>query len=321
MKISVAMTTYNGERFLAAQLESIIRQSRLPDELVVCDDCSSDSTPQMLREYAARAPFDIKVTLNDERLGSTKNFERAISLCSGDLIALCDQDDVWHPDKLSIVESVFAASPDIGIVLTNADLINEKGTPLRGDLWARSRLNRKRQHALEGSRRFDLIFGLPFMTGATMIFRSRFRSLLLPIPTASPTYIHDRWIALLIAAVSRIAIIPEKLIAYRLHGRQQLGVGTVPLALKAFIPHRCNSDAAGLAALKERLNGNPDWPASADFWRALSHRQRHVSERAQYSRNPIHRLKQIAREFWSGRYVLYPYGLIVPLQDLVVGTR
>ena len=321
MTISVAMTTFNGEQFLAAQLESIFGQARLPDELVVCDDRSSDGTLQMLRACAARAPFEMKVIVNDERLGSTKNFEKAISLCSSDLIALCDQDDIWRSHKLRTIEAAFAAYPDLGVVLSNADLIGKDGAPLRGDLWSRSRLNRGRQQALGGSRRYDLLFGLPFATGATMAFRSSFKPLLLPIPTGSPTYIHDRWIAVLIAAVARIAIIPEKLIAYRLHGQQQLGVGTLPLALKAFIPHRCHSDAAGLVALEERLKAHLDCRVDPDFWRSLAQRQRHVAERAQFSRNPFHRLKQVALEFKSGRYVLYPYGLIVPLQDLLVGTR
>lgn len=319
MKISVAMTTYNGARFLAEQLDSIFAQSRPPDELIVCDDRSSDQTQQMLREYAERAPFQMTVIVNDERLGAIKNFEKAIDLCSGDLIALCDQDDVWHPQKLAVFESTFAADPDLGVALTNADLIDENGAALRGDLWSRCRLNEARQQALSSSRRYDLLLGLPFTTGATMAFRSRFKPLLLPIPEA-PTFFHDRWIAVLIAAVGRISIIPEKLIAYRLHRQQQLGVGKLPLPLKALIPHRCWSDAIALAGIDKRLRDNSSWSTNADFRRSLEDRQRHIEGRAKFSSNPVRRLSQVATEFRSGRYNLYPYGFIVPFQDLIVGT-
>jgi hypothetical protein len=320
VKISVAMTTFNGARFLGEQLDSIFAQSRLPDELVVCDDCSSDWTPELLREYAARAPFEMKVLFNGERLGSTKNFEKAIDLCTADVIALCDQDDVWRPQKLAVLESTFTADLELGVVLTNADLIDEDGAALRGDLWIRSRLNQRRQRALSGSRRYDLLLGLPIATGATMAFRSRFRPLLLPFPTESATFIHDRWIAILIAAVARIGLIQEKLIAYRLHGQQQFGVG-LPLALKAFIPHQCGSDAIGLAALDQRLEENPGCPMNAHFRRSLDDRQRHIAARAKFSRNPVRRVTQVASEYRSGRYILYPYGLIVPFQDVLVGTQ
>lgn len=321
MKISVAMTTYNGGRFIAEQLDSIFSQSRLPDEIIVCDDRSSDQTLQLLRDYAERSPCDMTVIVNDEQRGAIKNFEKAIDLCSGDLIALCDQDDVWRPQKLAVMESSFAADPDLGVVLTNADLIDENGAALRGDLWSRCRFNKSRQRALSGSRRYDLLLGLPFATGATMAFRSRFKPLLLPIPAEAPTFFHDRWIAVLIAAVGRIAIIPEKLIAYRLHRQQQLGVGNLPLALRVFVPHRCRSDAIALAAFNERLENELASEADPDFRRSLTERQRHIAARSQFSRNPVRRLKQVMSEFRSGRYIRYPYGLAVTVQDLLVGTR
>jgi glycosyltransferase involved in cell wall biosynthesis len=320
MKISVAMTTYNGEQFLDEQLDSIFAQSRLPDELVICDDGSSDGTSQILREYAARAPFDLRIIVNDERLGSTQNFEKAVDLCSGDVIALCDQDDVWRPQKLAVLETAFASDPELGLAFSNADLLDDNGAPLRGDLWSRCTLNKRRRRGLGGSRRYDLLLGYPFTTGATMAFRSSFKPLLLPFPTDAPTFIHDRWITLVIAAVARIAMIEERLIAYRVHRQQQLGLGKMPLALKVFVPHRCWSDANGLAALEERLRGNPAYPTNPEFRRSLANRRDHIAARSKFSRNPLRRVKQVATEFWSGRYVRFPHGRVVWLQDLLVGT-
>lgn len=321
MKISVAMTTFNGAKFLREQLDSIVAQSRLPDELIVCDDRSTDDTVEILRDYASRSPFPMTVIVNDEQLGSTKNFEKAIGLCSGDLIALSDHDDVWRPQKLAVIEAAFAADPGLGAVLTNADLIDKDGAKLPGDLWAKCRFNEARQRLLDGPGRFDLLFGLPFATGATMAFRSHFRSLLLPFPSGSATFIHDRWTAILIAAVGRIGIIRDKLIAYRLHPGQQLGVGKLPLVLKVFVPHQCRSDAVGLAALEEKLTGHPDWAASPEFFPSLLRRQEHIAARAEYSRNPFRRLTQVIAEYRSRRYVRYPFGRIFCVKDLIVGTR
>jgi glycosyltransferase involved in cell wall biosynthesis len=94
------MATFNGEKFLRGQLESISRQSHRPDELVVTDDCSTDQTLQILKEFQAEAPFMIRVSVNQCRLGYAENFLRAAGQCTGDLIAFCDQDDVWMENKL-----------------------------------------------------------------------------------------------------------------------------------------------------------------------------------------------------------------------------
>ena len=94
MKTSIALCTYNGEKFLREQLDSIALQTLLPDELVACDDRSCDSTMEILQEFRERVSFPVHIHQNEENLGSTKNFEKAIKLCSGDIIALCDQADV-----------------------------------------------------------------------------------------------------------------------------------------------------------------------------------------------------------------------------------
>ena len=125
MKFSVAMCTYNGAAYLEEQLDSIARQIRLPDELVVCDDNSSDESLRILRSFAARSAFPVRLHSNESNLGSTKNFEKAICLCSGDVIALADQDDVWHPEKLAILEREFSSTPDVGLVFTDAEIVDE----------------------------------------------------------------------------------------------------------------------------------------------------------------------------------------------------
>jgi glycosyltransferase involved in cell wall biosynthesis len=102
--ISVAMTTCNGETFLGEQLRSIAAQERLPDELVVADDLSTDRTWEILDDFARTAPFSVRLYRNEPRLGWRRNFMSVLARCESDLIALCDQDDVWDPAKLAIAE-------------------------------------------------------------------------------------------------------------------------------------------------------------------------------------------------------------------------
>jgi len=94
------MATFNGEKFLHDQLSSLSRQSRRPDELVVTDDCSTDQTLKVLKKFQTEAPFAVRLSVNERRLGYAENFLRAASQCKGDLIAFCDQDDVWMENKL-----------------------------------------------------------------------------------------------------------------------------------------------------------------------------------------------------------------------------
>src|SRR4051812_29809463 len=98
--VSVAMATYNGAEFIRDQLRSLALQKRLPDELVVSDDGSTDDTVDILEAFAETAPFPVRISVNRENLGFTRNFERAILGCGGDIIYICDQDDVWFPNKI-----------------------------------------------------------------------------------------------------------------------------------------------------------------------------------------------------------------------------
>src|SRR5687767_9778204 len=124
------MCTYNGGRFVAEQLASLSAQTRLPDELVVCDDGSTDSTVDVINEFAVSAPFPVRAHVNETNLGSTKNYEKAIRFCAGDLIALADQDDVWLPAKLARIEQAFARSPGVGLVFSDAEAVDEGLQPL-----------------------------------------------------------------------------------------------------------------------------------------------------------------------------------------------
>src|SRR5574341_2231095 len=151
-RLSVAMCTYNGARFLSTQLESLARQERLPDELVVCDDLSTDATRQVVSAFAAEAPLPVRFVANETNLGSTKNFEKAIGLCSGELIALSDQDDVWDPRKLRLLEQRFTEEPDLGFVFSDAEMVDQDLRPLGYTLWQSVRFGVREQKACKGGR-------------------------------------------------------------------------------------------------------------------------------------------------------------------------
>lgn len=139
LTISIAMCTYNGERFIQEQLDSFLKQSRLPDELVVCDDGSQDMTISILEDFCRRAPFPVRIFINSANLGYSRNFEKAMSICRGDIIAFSDQDDVWKPQKLARFEHFFKERPKVGCVFCNASLVDEELKPLGrsvlGSLW------------------------------------------------------------------------------------------------------------------------------------------------------------------------------------------
>lgn len=220
-RISVAMCTYNGARFLPLQLQSILQQTRLPDELVVCDDNSSDNTVAVASEFAHRAPFPVRIVQNATNLGSNKNFEQAIQLCTGDLIALSDQDDLWAPRRLEQSEAALRERPDCGLVFSDAEIIDDAGQRTGETLWRNFLFTPDLQAALARGD-YTPLARYRFITGATVMFRAQYRPFLFPI---LGEWIHDGWIAMLIACLSGICFIAEPLVQYRQHAAQQVGLG------------------------------------------------------------------------------------------------
>ena len=219
MDVSVAMCTYNGERFLEAQLAGIAGQTKLPCELVICDDGSTDRTTEVIQAFARSVSFPVRFSRNPVNLGSTKNFEQAMGLCKGELIALCDQDDLWMPEKLERMSSILEREPKVAGVFSNATLIDDSGNNVEGTLWGLS------EFSLEHEREFaeDPVFFLihrPLVTGAAFVFRSSFVREVVPIP---PELIHDEWCALILATLASIQPINQFLISYRIHTAQQVG--------------------------------------------------------------------------------------------------
>ncbi|MEZ5754200.1 MAG: glycosyltransferase family 2 protein [Paracoccaceae bacterium] len=205
MTISIAMATYNGARFLQAQLDSFSAQTRLPDELVVCDDGSKDATLEILETFAASAPFAVRVIRNPENLGFKRNFEKAISLCEGDIIFISDQDDVWLSSKLQVVEQVFRDDPRVmttinDMIITDAELNHSNKTLLGAIRVSGSNENR-------------------LVAGCAAAVRRSFLPVVLPIPSE---YLgHDGWISDLSVSLGVRKLIDQPLQLYRRHGANE----------------------------------------------------------------------------------------------------
>src|ERR1700719_1618101 len=127
--ISVAMATYNGQRFIREQLDSLAAQQHLPSELVIADDASSDKTVAIAEQFAKTAPFTVHIYRHDKRLGYRANFMRAAGLCASELIAFCDQDDIWSPRKLALCIEPFR-DPAALLAYHNAKVVTEAGERL-----------------------------------------------------------------------------------------------------------------------------------------------------------------------------------------------
>lgn len=213
--ISIALATYNGERYLRFQLDSIYNQTFTDFEVVVCDDCSTDSTVNILEEYSQQ--FGLKYYVNSERFGFVRNFEKAIGLCKGEFIALCDQDDIWLPDKLAILS---AEIKDYSLCCSDAFLMNSAGEIISNSVYSHSGIKFHKEE------QFNYLIHGNFVMGCTMLFKKDLLGFILPFP-ADTTY-HDWWISIVASLKDGIQFIDMPLIKYRTHGDNQS-----PTALKA----------------------------------------------------------------------------------------
>lgn len=201
--VSIALCTFNGERFLRRQLDSLLQQSYRPLEIVVTDDGSSDATWAILQEYAAASAL-FRIERNARNLGYVRNFEKALGLCRGDFIALCDQDDIWLPEK---VERQLAALGSCSLTYSTPAYIDADDQPLPARPFKVRRLS--------GRRPLALLFHT-CVTGHLALFRRDVLTHALPFPEGTDA--HDHWIPFVAAAMDGICASDEVLSLYRVHG-------------------------------------------------------------------------------------------------------
>lgn len=133
MKYSIALASYNGDKYIKMQLDSFKRQTLVPDEIIICDDGSTDDTPQIIESYIKNNDsLNIRFIQNEKNLGYSANFFKAAKLATGDVIFFSDQDDIWNEEKIKKVADCFKKNQGIGAVLCNYTLIDEESHLING---------------------------------------------------------------------------------------------------------------------------------------------------------------------------------------------
>jgi glycosyltransferase involved in cell wall biosynthesis len=210
---SIAMATYNGEKYLSEQLRSLAEQTELPDELVICDDESNDSTARVVGLFAATAPFPVRFIRNEQRLGYYENFMKAAGLCTSEYIAFCDQDDVWLSEKLAVAHRYIR---DTGCTLFQHGfrLIDAAGNSIQGqsDHWG-----------IEGFGRWGIARGMTQVFERSMLSFAPLRAISIDHFTGTQVMTHDQWILFINSLMGKVVTAQDVLVHYRQHGQNVMG--------------------------------------------------------------------------------------------------
>lgn len=329
VSVSVAMCTYNGERHLQAQLDSILQQSQLPDEMVIADDGSSDATQAILERFAATAPFTVRLIGDRSNLGVTHNFERALRACTGDIVVLCDQDDIWHRERVATLTQVLRDKPSAGYAFSDAEVFDGAGSPAADSLWQRIGFNAaRRQEFQNGNQTLALLNGGNFTYGMSMAIRGDSLQWVLPIDSVSPSCTHDTWSALVLSASGRPGIaVGRALVKYRQHQAQVVGAGEAqPGAWKSLVRSMRGDrrydpllpDALEAIARRVAARAGGDLAETLQARQLLIDKAVHLRNRRRADASGLFiRARIIAVELASGRYHRFSASWKTALRDLI----
>lgn len=207
--ISVLMATYNGAEFIRAQLDSIVKQTIYPDEIIIMDDCSSDETLLILQEYQNNYP-NFKIIVNSHNLGAARTFFAGIRFCSSQYIAFADQDDIWLPNKLEVLIKNIGDN----LLIYSSELLMSDNSVIHSS-----------NHSVDFAKLkfWDYLLQNRVRGCCAMISHA-----ILQYDYPDNFYIHDHYFALLAANLDKIKFIPDKLVIYRQHSQNAIGAGKYP---------------------------------------------------------------------------------------------
>jgi glycosyltransferase involved in cell wall biosynthesis len=328
MKISIALTTFNGCKYLSEQLFSFVTQTRLPDELIVVDDCSSDGTVDMLYSFSANSPFPVRIVQNEKNLGHGQSFGKALSLCSGDLIFISDQDDVWFKDKIETVHKIADEYQSEHCFLNDAIITDE--------YLSSSQVSKMEQISRAG---------LPmenFVMGCCTAVRRDFLDIALPIPKS--LYAHDSWIIGISDGLRLTRRSNKALQYYRRHGQnvsqlivnepKKIGFLRYRISRMMKLLSRLNSgDALDLelayylalieriSERRDRLEHISDKTSIDEFFNRAAQRLDVLSNRSEIRKlNGLSRTLKVTKYFYSGGYS-GSGGLFGAIKDVIAGSK
>src|SRR3984893_7253886 len=323
LTLSFALVAYNRNAFLTQLLPSILAQSRLPDEMIIGDDCSTDRTAKIINDFAAHAPFRVRWYVNDKNQGYSRNLERAIGLCSGDVIVFCDDDDVCLPHKLRAIEQEFLRSDAIGLVVGNSTLADEHLNPLGLTLWDTARLSARKGKTVLQNPVYTLARHF-FAAGHVMSFRASLKPYILPFPREFPPRIFcDVWMALVLASVAKVACLAQPFVVHRLHHDQIAGVQSLVSSskrreIRAQGRRRIEEFVPLLEEVVARVSALPTGRTAKRNQRSLMRWVGHMKMQAQLPALRRRRLFPIVDALLAGRYHRYSRGFFTAARDLLL---
>ena len=224
MKYSIAMCTFNGEKYILEQLNSILSQTILPEQIVVIDDDSQDNTWLLINDFS-RNNLNVgwNIEKNSFNLGYVKNYEKAIRKCSNDIIFLSDQDDIWKEDKAERIITEFNLHPQCSVIFSDALIVDEQLKSTGNTMFQKVGFSKIEQiHFHHDKYQMCLLLNRSICTGATMAFKKSFIEQFFPLPVSSE-FIHDAWIATIAAYLGNLYFVNEPLTLYRQHEKQSIG--------------------------------------------------------------------------------------------------
>ncbi len=322
IRISVVICTWNGAAYLQTQLDSLLAQTLLPDEIVIADDASTDATWEMLESFSGRArtmDIDVQLQRNVVNLGYVENFSAALRRATGDVLFLCDQDDVWRSDKLALMTARFADDASLLLLHSDAQLVGADGRSLHCLAFDAMQLTASEKQSIHSGRAFEVVMRRSFVIGATAAMRSELPALALPVATG---WVHDEWLAAVAAASGRVDFMEQAFIDYRQHAGNQIGMQRRTLAMKW--RELLTPRASMLDAEARRLQQLEFFLARAAFHTGatraeqVGRKRMHFERRVALGRLPRYqRLLPIMREAKAGCYRRYGTGVRSMLRDLL----
>ena len=319
--ISIVIAAYNGEKYILRQLDSLFRQTLLPDEIVICDDSPGDALALLVQEKAKTAPCEIRFFKNPRQLGPAKNFEKGLSLCTSDILFLCDQDDVWKEDKVEKLVRELETHEDCDVVFCNSLMVDPSLHPLGYSTADTVNFTKKKAEDLNSGKGILHLLRTPMLYGHNIALRKSFLRVLLPIPVKS----HDLFIAELCAGRGRLRCVYENLTFHCRHGDNQSDqdppTGLAGRSKRLFRKNRKGTDTeltdSYLHAEKawERLMTLPEGECPVENLRMLKRSANYYQARLRLSKR-----SRFLRPFlfWTVRgYFSCGYGLRSILRDLL----
>ncbi|MDR6936845.1 glycosyltransferase family 2 protein [Luteibacter sp. 3190] len=318
--VSTVVCTFNGAAWVGEQLQTLLTQSRLPTEIVIGDDGSTDGTWDLIEAFAVQSRvrgIEMKVFRNSDSLGYVENLARTLAHATGDVVFLCDQYDAWHPDKIATMMVRFEADSSLTFIHSDARLVDAEGRDTGHGLFEAVALGPYERESVRSGDAFITYLRRNLATGAASAFRRSLLDIALPLP---PDWVHDAWLATLAAAVGKVDIIDDALVDYRQHGGNQIGMARRTPKQRVtdmFRPRNetIRSDAARLDALAERLEGRCADDACIEATRSM---REHLRARLAIGAQPAwRRVRGVLREWSSGRYGLFGTGARSAVRDLL----